>query len=170
MTKEDIKTEVKEEFEKLKSELDIKSSFEEIDKIFFIIDDVIGAGVVSNRFDRQLCSRIVDTIYSWYNKLHSIMMPNPGSIVNMTESQMFTDEEKLRLNLTMNKMLAHVTKNSILGVNKDIKGQGEFIDSSVDIWNNLIQEELRFLMVRIQEKWEEYSVEVERKPERNSSY
>lgn len=153
MSNEEIYQELNEAFEKIKKELNFKSEFEELDKVFFLKDDALGTGFISDRYDRQICARIVNTYFSWYNHLHSVLMPNPSSIVNMTENQAFSDDEKNELNLLMNKIMAYVSTNNIIGVTKNVQAQGPFIDEGLEFWNREIKEKLEFVMKRIQDHW-----------------
>ena len=159
MSNEETYEELTEAFSKLKNELKFKATFEELEEIFFLKDDAMSNGFISDRYDRQLCSRIVNAYFSWYNKLHAILMPNPQSIINMTENQAFNDEEKNKLNLLMNKIMAYIAKNTVNGLKKDIYAQGKFIDEGLNFWNDEIQKELEFVTERIQEYWEKYSKE-----------
>jgi gas vesicle protein len=159
MTTEETYKELNKAFNKTKKELKFESSFEKLDEVFFLKDEALGNGFISDRYDRQLCARIVNTYFSWYNHLHSILMPNPQSIVNMTENQAFDDEEKNNLNLLMNKIMAYISKNNVIGVTKNVKLQGPFIDEGLKFWDEEIKEKLEFVMKKIQKHWEKYSDE-----------
>ena len=164
MSNEETYEELGKAFSKIKDELKFNASFDELEEVFFLKDDALSTGFISDRYDRQICARIVNTYFSWYNHLHSILMPNPSSIVNMTENQAFSDDEKNDLNVLMNKMMTYVSKNNIIGVTKDRQAQGPFIDEGIRFWNEEIKGKLEFVMRRIQDNWKKFSEE-EIKPE-----
>ncbi len=147
--KDKLMAEMKEKFTEAKQELGFKSSFEEIDELFHIRDGVLDTDFVSNRFSRQLCSRIVETYMNWNNYLHSLIMPNPQSMINMHESKMFSDADvRKSIIKTLTKAMALVSRNTKIGLSKDKKQEADFIDDAVSFWN----EEFEPAIVKVIEK------------------
>ena len=96
MEKVQLLKEFRWDFDKMKTELGFKSSFDDLNNIFFIDDFVLKTEFVSNRLSRQICSRIVETYMNWNNYLHSLIITNPQNMINVTESKilMMKKEQK----------------------------------------------------------------------------
>ncbi len=134
MTRKELLKELDIEFEKIKKELNIKVELDQVDKIFCVKDCVMHYGYVSTNLPSMICSRIIDTFNLWINYLHSLVIPNPSSMINTTESQLFDENERNELIKIMNKILAHTTQNSINILTGNKEKEGEFIDNSVALW------------------------------------
>ena len=65
MTKEELLSELMKKFEEAKKEFGFKSSFEEIDNIFFIKDMILKDKFVSDNFERQLSHKITELYNGW---------------------------------------------------------------------------------------------------------
>ncbi|MFH1072752.1 MAG: hypothetical protein V1743_04960 [Nanoarchaeota archaeon] len=154
MTSETLIEELHREFAIMKRELKLKSTFNDLEKIYFLSDMVLKDGFVSKHLSRIISHRIVDTYLSWVYYLQSLVVPNPGMLVNITESQMFTDEEKDQMMQTIAKILAFTSQNSVIALTKDKKKEAEFIDSSVAFWNKTINPALQKFMHKAHESWQ----------------
>ena len=152
--KQELLNELKEKFELMKNELGFKSSFEEIDSIFFISDYILRERFVSENLSRKVCSRMVDLFMSWSNYFHSIIMPNPQNILNASESKVFDSDEKKEMTELMKKIMAISSKNSLNGLTKDKKREGEFIDYCVGFWQEELKEKVIKMMTKINKEWE----------------
>ena len=157
MSNEDLIKELKESFEKMKSDFNIEASFEEVEKIFFIKDYILREGFVSDKLERQISSRIADLYAGWSNYLHSIIMPNPQNMLNMGESKLFSAEEKKEMTEMMKKAMELSSRNSLIGLTKDDDEQGKFIDDAVDLWEDLFSVKLIEIMRKINKEWKEES-------------
>lgn len=157
MTNKELMKEFEQEFEKIKKELGFKPTLEELDRIFFLRDFISKEGYASSKLSRQLCGRMVDLFGTWYNYLHTIVMPNPASMLNMTESQAFTDEEKQEILVLMAQCMAQVSKNTMNGLTKDKKAEAEFIDSSAGLWKKELNPKLREIIKKVKANWIEKS-------------
>ncbi|MFW6014358.1 MAG: hypothetical protein ACOCZQ_00280 [Nanoarchaeota archaeon] len=153
----ELKKQLEEEFEKTKKELVLKTELDELDKIFYIRDNIEQVGFISNNFSRQLCGRMCDTFNSWVNYFHGIIMPNPHNMISNTESQLFSEEEKQEIIKVMNKILSHTSQNVLAGLKKDKHKEAEFIDNSLELWNSTVQPKLVFIMERVNNYWKEKS-------------
>ena len=152
MNKE-LEQELQAKFEEIKKELNIKAAFKDLDDILFLKDMVAKEGFVSERFDRQLCHRIVDLFGNWNGFLHNIVLPHPSSMVNMEESKMFSEEEKGEFIPLMNKIMEFVSKNTLIGLTKNKQDMGLFIDESLAFWNKLLNPKIIEIMTRINKEW-----------------
>ena len=146
---------LKTEFDIMKKELGFKSSFKDIDEIFFFKDMVLKEGFVSQHLSRMMCRRIVDTYGSWLNYLHGIVVPNPNYMIALSESQAFSDEEKNELISLMNKIMALISINQYVGITKNKKKESEFIDESVKFWKKTMKLELKKITKKINDMWKE---------------
>ena len=145
-----------EQFGLMKKQLGFKSSLQEIDDIFFLKDIVLKEGFVSPKLSRMVCSRIVELFMSWAGYLHSLVMPNPGSMINVSESQMFPDKEKEDIMQLISKIMVLASRNSMVSLTKDKKNDAKFIDDSVALWKE-INPKLQQIIRHVNEGWDEQS-------------
>ncbi|MFP4567609.1 MAG: hypothetical protein ACLFN8_01565 [Candidatus Woesearchaeota archaeon] len=129
-----LRQEFKQEFEKIKKELKFKATLEELDEIFYYTDYILHVNYMSPQLSRTLCGRMVETYSSWINFMHSIIMPNPSSMINVEESKIFTEKEKNEMMQMMKQFMAHVSKNSVIGLTKNKIEEGQFFDDSLKLW------------------------------------
>lgn len=153
MDKKDILKELEKNYEKLKEEGKIVPTLEDLDRIFFIKDAVLKDGFVSENLGRQICYRVVETYMGWNEYLHSLIMPIPQNILNMSESKIFNQEEKKEIVELMKKIMEISSKNSVVGLTRDKEGEARFIDYAVEFWNSEFKEKLVKLMEKINKEW-----------------
>ncbi len=151
------KQELLEEFAKAflnaKKHLGFKSSFKELDEIFFIKDAVLTAGFVSESFSRQLCRRIVDTYGQWAIFLQNLI--NPPDMISMHESKLFSQDEKKKILSLISEAMVLVSMNLLVGLSKDKKMEARLIDNSVNLWKNSFKPKLYPIMEKIHKSWQE---------------
>ncbi|MBD3310013.1 hypothetical protein GF351_02230 [Candidatus Woesearchaeota archaeon] len=123
-------------FNDLKKELGFSSSLEELDEIFFFKDMIMQAGFSSPQLSRMLCGRIRDTYHAWISQLHSWLMPNPSSMIGISESQAFSEEEKAEITNLMKRLMAFVSQNVLIGLTKDREKEARYMDDAVRLWND----------------------------------
>ena len=141
-------------FAEMKNQLGFKSSFEEIDDIFFISDAVLHSGFVSeNALSRQIASRISDTFMGWNNYLHNLFMPQPYSMIAMQESKMVSEENRKHALKLIGEAMSLVNTNMMNGLTKDKLSEAYFIDESVNFWNNKYRPILLKIVGAISEGW-----------------
>jgi len=155
MNNKDILEEIERKFDESKKRIGFKSTLDEIDEAFFVRDFIIKEGFVSENFSRQMCSRMFETLSSWSNYLHSLVLPNPHNIMNANESKIFNEEEKKRFMKLMGKSMAITSTNILAGLSKNEKTEAEFIDGAVEFWNKTLSPELIKTMDKINQKWKE---------------
>jgi len=155
MDKKKLMDELNLEFDKMKTELKIKPTLNEMDEIFYIKDFILQSGYVSDSLSRMICRRIVDTFGSWSNYLHGLIVPMPQNLINVTESGMFSETEKDEIIKLINRILAHISGNSLIGITKDKKSEGKFIDDSISLWNDYVKPELGKIMEKVNSGWVE---------------
>lgn len=143
-------------FDELKKELKFKSALEEIDNIFFVRDYIQDRGFVSQKLSRQLCARITDLFMNWHNYLHSLIVPNPGYMANISESNEFDEHEKADVIQIMSKFMELSSANGLIGLTKDKKAEAQFIDNAVKLWNEA-KPKLTQILSKVNEMWKEKS-------------
>ena len=155
MENEELLQELKENFQKMKTELGFKSTFEEIDKIFFIKDNILGEKFVSGSLSRQICSRMAALYSNWSGYLHSLLMPNPQNILNFNESKLFDHEEKKGISNLISVGMEIMSRNSLIGLTKDKAEEAKFIDDAVKVWNTKFEKGLIKIMQKVNSAWGE---------------
>lgn len=146
-------------FEDVKKELGFKSSLNEIDQVFFVRDHILHEGFVSDKLSRQICSRISETLMNWNGYLHGLILPNPNNIINITEGQMFNEEEHNEIMKLISEMMSLVSLNTYVGISKDKKLEAEFIDGAVRFWKDTFKPHIVKIMGKIKEGWKEKAKE-----------
>ena len=164
----ELLTEFEQKFAILKKELKFKTSLEEIDEIFFIRDFISDKGYVSTSLSRQICWRIVDLFTMWYGYLHNIIVPNPGSMVSITESSQFNEQEKAEIMDIMNQFMKITSTNMFVGLTRDKRAEARFIDGAVETWNTL-KPKLMNISTRVNTLWKE-KAETPTKPQKKEAH
>jgi len=154
MNNKEILNELEKKFEDLKKELGFKSELQDIDEIFYIKDAILKDGFVSENIDRQICSRIIETYMGWTNYLHSLIVPNPQNILNISESRIFNSEEKKEINNMMKKAMEIISKNNWIGLTKNKQEEARFIDEAVNNWKNNFGIKLIKILEKVKGEWE----------------
>lgn len=167
--KTELLSKLESEFKAAKKELNFKADLEEIDKLFYIRDYVQDKGYVSTSITRMICSRVVDLYMSWYGYLHSLLMPNPQSILNVSESQLFGEEERRDIQQLMSGILALTSRNGIIGLTKDKKAQAQFVDDSVKAWHEM-KPKLVSILEKVNSSWVDKSKNPPKPPKRSNSF
>lgn len=151
--KEELISELKSRFEKEKKSEGFKTTYDELERVFFIEDFVLKEGFVSDRVMRQISSRMVEKINNWAGYIHGFMMPNPGDLVGMTDAKLLTEEEKKELWEVFKDSIALSAKNSIIGLSHDKRMEAEFIDESMNFWDGSIKPKLLAIMKKVNSEW-----------------
>ena len=139
----------------MKTELKFKTTFDELDEIFFLQDFILSQRFVNTRLSRAIGRRISDTFMNWNNYLHSLILPNPGNLLNVTESKMFTDNEKEDIIAVINQTMALASKHSLNGLRHDREGEAKFIDDSATFWKKTFLPKVLEVMEKVNSSWVE---------------
>lgn len=153
MEKEKILKEIEERFNKMKSEFKMNVTLDELDTVYSVRDSILKDGFVSENFVRQLCYRIVEMLMRWNEYLHSLVMPNPQNMLNMSESKVLNQDERKEITETMKRIMDISSTNSLLILKKDKAGEAKFIDDAVGIWENEFKEKFTNMMQKIHNEW-----------------
>jgi len=156
MNKE-LLTELKEKFDSLKKETGFKSSFKELNDIFFIEDFILQEKYVSKDFARQLCSRIVNVYNSWVSYFHGLIMPNPANMINIMENKCLNEEERKKISKLIRGVIGLISTNNLNFLTKNKTAQAKFIDDSVKFWKNYFKAEAIKIIEKINKEWKKSS-------------
>ena len=136
MEQDELLNKFESSFAEMKKELGFKASLEELDEVFYFRDLILQAKFVSGKLSRMLCGRIRDSFDIWIRQMHEWLMPNPSSMIGVSESQAFSDEEKEKINMMMRKFMTLTSENIVIGLKKDKKREAEYIDEALGLWND----------------------------------
>ena len=153
MEKIKILDDLEEKFKNLQRELKFRSSLKDIDKIFFIKDLVLKDGFVSPNLSRQLCYRIAEVYMSWNEYLHGLIMPNPQNILNLSESKIFSQEERKDIMKIIKKTMELNSRNILITLTSNKADEGKFIDYSVNLWRNEFVPEITKIIKKVNQEW-----------------
>lgn len=153
MKNAELLKELEEKFDKIKKELQFESTLEEIDEIFFIKDHILDEKFASENLSRQICSRITDFYRAWNNYLHSLIMPNPQNILNMSEAKIFDQDEKKEITELIKKSMEISSRNTLISITKDREEEGKFIDECVNLWEDIFSLKMAEIMKKINDEW-----------------
>jgi len=157
MDNKELLKELDKMFEECKKELGFKTSFKELDSVFFLKDFVISSKFVSQDFSRALCHRIVDTFNGWAGYLNSLIVPNPGIIAHYVESSMFDEDEKKEIVLLYYRVLELASRNPLIVLSKNKKMEGKFIDYAFKFWKKEFQPKMVKIIKKVNSGWAEKS-------------
>ncbi len=153
MKKEELLKELERDFEKMKKESGLKSNLEELDRNFGIKNQILRDGFVSENLSSQICSRVVDLFTGWGNYVHSLIMPNPQNMMNMSEAKLFDSEERKKLTELMSIAMERSSKNGLLNLKEDDEEKIKFIDESMDMWKNSFENEIIKILEKVNIAW-----------------
>jgi hypothetical protein len=150
--KKELLKELNEAFEKTKTELGFKSDFEKIDNEFFIKDAILDAGYVSDRFERQLCSRMVSTFYSWTGETHAWLIPPQGNIICHTEYKVLEDTDKKLIKKLTKKAMYFLRQDKINAFKKDKTSMGRLVDEMV-LYKEEFKKDILLILEKQRDNW-----------------
>jgi hypothetical protein len=137
----------------IKKKNSMKVTLEQLDSSFFIKDSVLKDGYVSEKILRQISYRIVE-VFSWWNDyLHSIIMPNPQNMLNMSESKIFDSVEKSEITNLMKKVMEISSKNNLIALDYGEEKAANFIEESYDFWKKDFKPKIVKIMKKINDAW-----------------
>ena len=151
---DELMPEFEKEFLKLKKDLGFKASLDELDSLFYLKDNINKEGYISTQLSRAISSRISEVLMGWVNYIHNLIMPNASSLVSMIESQAFNEIEKQEMFLLFNKMMVHLSSNSINSITKDKKEEAAYIDNSLSLAKEVTPQFVS-IAKKIKSQWKE---------------
>ncbi len=157
MSKHELLEEFEKSFEKMQKELGFKSSFQDIEKIFFVKDAILKDGFVSDALSRQICSRISENLMNWNSYMYNLIFPNPSDMIMNSESKSLSQQERNDLWRLIRKAMELASRNTLVGLSKDKKREAEFIDDSVKFWNADFNPKMQEFLTKINSDWNKQS-------------
>jgi len=155
--KQKLLSELKVAFEETKKKLKFEATFEEIDEICYIEDAILSCNAVSNRYDRQLINRVVETSYSWISSLHSLVFPSQD-LISMNESKPISPEGRKEIMKIMSKIMYFSRKNKRIAFSKEFEQQeGEFIDEIMDFYKKTFVPFMYKNQLELEQFWQKES-------------
>ena len=150
----ELTVEFENKFKLFKNDVGLKSSFKKLDGGFLLKDSILEEGFVGEDVSRTLSRRIVDVYTYWANNIHGLILPNPGSIISITQHDMFDESERNEMSILLNKMLALTSRNSVLSLTRDKKEEAKFIDDSLKFWTKELSPKMKVIYNKISVSWE----------------
>ncbi|MBU5688602.1 MAG: hypothetical protein KQA41_00020 [Candidatus Aenigmarchaeota archaeon] len=147
----DLLLELEKSFMEWKKESGFKASFDELDEIFFIRDYIQHAGFVSDKINRMICGRIRDTFSAWVNQISLWLFPSQ-TLISFSESKVFDEKDREELNSILSEFMYIISLNTEIGLTKDKKKEGEFVDKSLEVWKKNLPLLIRFTS-KVREFW-----------------
>lgn len=154
MDKQELLKEFEAAFEKMRKELKLKHTLDDYDKVFFFRDMIRKEGYVSTQLSRMLSSRVADVYVSWSGYFHGLIMPNPQSLITMSESKLFDAKEREDISRLISRMMAVSRMRSILDVAGDRAMEGKFFEDALVFWNAEFRQKAELIMRKVQKYWE----------------
>lgn len=151
----DLTKDFEKTFEKSKKEIGFKPSLNEIDAVFYIRDFINKEGYISTEPFKQVCRRIIDVYSMWLQYMHGLIMPNPGNVINMTEAQLYSEEEKEKIGKMIDKIMVLTTSYNSLMLEMNNKSAKAFIEDACSYWKNELSLELKKMLKKSNEGWNE---------------
>ncbi len=110
------------------------------------------------RFIRR---RINDKVAWGCTMVQSILQPNPGSLVNLQESNCFTKEDKQKLFSLLKAMMLLERRSLLLDIHLNEKEDAGFVTEAFKQWQ-LFKEEIFWAAEKMHDHWK--NVEEEKRP------
>ncbi len=157
MKQENILIQFEKEFEKIRKEFNLVQTLDDFDKIFFFRDLILKEGYVAQNLSRFLSHRIVSTYQSWLSTLYLIVFPNTGNLINVKESEFFSQKEKEEINILIQQIMALIALNSFIGLSKNKEKEADFFKNSFIFWNKSFLPIMLKVTKKIQRGWNQSS-------------
>ncbi|MBI3623795.1 hypothetical protein HY212_06990 [Candidatus Pacearchaeota archaeon] len=155
MKNEEMMKELEDKFSKMKKELGLKTSLDDLDRNFYLKDYILKEGFISENLIRQVSYRIVETFMSWNEYLHSLIMPNPQNMLNLSESKVLSQEDKKEITELIKKGMEIGSRNSVINLSRNKKQETMLIEDAVKLWETEFKPELSKIMTKINKEWKE---------------
>ena len=149
MEAEKVKSELKKAIEKYGL-----PEFEILDKELEIVDMLAERRELPQNMLCVIRRRFTEAVYSWINFIHSLIVPNPQSIIVNKDAEAFDDKEKERIYRTM-AVLAKMTREStgFEANRKQDKKEAKFIKENFEKYLE-IKKDILALNQKIIEHWQ----------------
>jgi len=157
--------ELKERYSVLHTKHGLKTSFEEYENNYGLTDAILKEGFVPKSLAIFLVFRASDFHFSWYNFMHSLLMPQPGSLLQMEESSYIDEEMRNKMKVEMRKAMSLIRKVNIVSASRDESLAIKTVDEFIRLWDESTKEVVHDISTLLSDKWSE-----DEKEENLSSY
>lgn len=140
-------------FASFKKSTSLKSTLEELDKAFFVEDAILSAGFISSSIGRQISHRIIDVYIGLNNYLHTLVMPDTHSLIQMNESKILTPAEKNEILKLISEAMVILSRNLIISLENNPMIDKEFIDQSLSFWQKTYRPRIYQIAEKIRVGW-----------------
>jgi hypothetical protein len=165
MAEDDIVQELESRYQEIARVHGLKTTLEEYENIYGLKDAIQKEGYVPLSLEIFIAGRITDIYYAWYNSMHSLIMPQPGSIYQMEESSFITEELREKIRKELRKIMSISRKAGKAYILKDSSLACNAVDEYTSLWKSSTRELLIEITTLLSERWDE-----EEKEEARSSY
>ena len=167
MENEELKLieELKEQYSVLSAKQGLKTSFDDYENNYGLTDTILKEGFVPKALGIFLAFRASEFHFSWYNFMHSLLMPQPSSMLQMEESSYIDDDLRTQIKIEMRRTMTIIRKVNLVSATRDEALAVKTVDEFTGLWNNSTKELVRNISSLLSDKWSE-----DEKDENPSSY
>ncbi len=148
----EILKEAEKRFNELKKKYKIKTTFNELDRIFYLKDRITEKNLLPEDILGFIRKSIAETYTALVNHFHGLLFPAQNLIL-MTESEAFSEDEKNEIFKIAKKLMAAISKNNLLAITRNKLEEAKFIDECVSKWEKELKPEIEKILNKIYEKW-----------------
>lgn len=153
--KKEILTEMRETYEKLSAE-GLRVSLEDLERYFYLSDAVLNAEFVSETFERQISSRILEFYNNWHNYLNNLISPNAAFVAGQTECKLFNNkDDKEEIWRLIKICMKFSSENSLNGLKNDKQKTFDFIEDAMRVWKDDFSRAIVKILKRVNGAWKE---------------
>jgi len=160
--------ELAKEYDKLKLKYDLPE-FDELNKEFEIFNAFLTYDNVPDFILRTIRRRMVDKFYSWINYLHNFIYANQQSLILMNEFQQFSEQEKQKIIMIINKIMFINRLSVKLEIDNNEEADAHFVKKYFIEWADLKRELVEITNKNIQ-GWQEAMKKKEQKTQEFFSF
>ena len=154
--KKQIIEELRKDFGSFKKEFEFKPSFEEIDELFNLKNDVLSKGFVPEQFQRYVCSLIGEYFRGWHGYLNGLLVPHTNYFANQTEAKLFNnDTDRKAIWDLIGNAMKFSSWSAIINFGEDSKEIKKFLNESYKYCYFEFRPKLLEILKRVNEAWEE---------------
>ena len=141
----------------MKKDLKLKNNLDEFDERFSVRDFILSEGYVSDNLPRQFANRVGNYLDMWVNYLHSLVMPNPGSMINLTEHGILDEDDKSKIIKLIDGIMELTTSSVLAGFTQTNKDKSKYLNNCMDFCDNKLSVGLIPIIKKINTNWKQKS-------------
>ncbi len=153
MEYKELIAEFRKEYDMLKKRHNKLPDYSKLNKIFYIEDFVAKTGFITD-VSRMLCWRVIEILTGWSDYMHYLLVPNPNSMIAVTESGLFNDEEKKAMTKLISRIMHLKVRNSKASMKHDTSKDIEIINDAVEFWERELYPATTKILDKTESYWE----------------